>query len=199
MRQSGRKADPGGGIPWNGVCYNSPMPPEIPIMAELPLWLQLNKVSKRYMDALAARLGHLGTRRHYFLLVAIGEGKGRLTQQQLADLLEVDKVSMVGILDSLAECGLVRRSRSSEDRRKHHITLTPKARKALPEIRRTIRELNRRALSAVPDAFRVQFPSLLLAMKAEVEKDIEENRGGNGGGPADRRPRSRKPRSRKAA
>src|SRR5688500_666122 len=162
------------------------MPSDHPLMAELPLWLQLNKVSRKYMDALASRLGHLGTKRHFFLLVAIGEGKGRLTQQQLADLLEVDKVSMVGILDALAGCGLVRRTRSESDRRKHHIAVTPKARKALPEIRRTIRELNERALSAIPDSLRPKFPALLLAMKAEVERDLEES--------GDRRPPARKPR-----
>lgn len=153
------------------------MPPEIPLMAELPLWLQLNKVSRQYMDALAARLGHLGTRRHYFLLVAIGEGKGQLTQQQLADLLEVDKVAMVGILDALVEGGFVRRTRSREDRRKHHIVLTAKAQKALPEIRRVIRELNQRALSVMSPAFQAQFPSALLAMRDELESVIRASGG----------------------
>jgi MarR family transcriptional regulator, transcriptional regulator for hemolysin len=150
------------------------MPGEISLMAELPLWLQFAKVSKKYMDNMALRLGRLGVKRHFFLLVAIGEGKGKLTQQALADLLEVDKVSMVGILDSLAEAGLVKRTRSSADRRKHLIVLTPKARKALPEIRRTIRELNQRALARMPAAIRSEFPALLLAMKAELEKAIQE-------------------------
>ena len=153
------------------------MPPEIPLMAELPLWLQLNMVSRQYMNALAARLGHIGTRRHYFLLVAIGEGKGLLTQQQLADLLEVDKVAMVGILDSLAKGGFVRRTRSREDRRKHHIILTPKARKAIPEIRRAIRELNQRALAVTPLAFRAQFPAALSAMRSELESAVRASAG----------------------
>jgi MarR family transcriptional regulator for hemolysin len=146
-------------------------------MAELPLWLQLNKVSRQYMDALAARLGHLGTRRHYFLLVAIGEGKGLLTQQQLADLLEVDKVAMVGILDALVKGGFVRRTRSREDRRKHHIVLTPKAQKALPEIRRAIRDLNQRALAVTPPSFQAQFPAALLAMRDELESIIRASGG----------------------
>jgi DNA-binding MarR family transcriptional regulator len=161
-------------------------------MAELPLWLQLNKVSRKYMDALAARLGHLGTRRHYFLLVAIGEGKGLLTQQQLADLLEVDKVAMVGILDALAKAGFVRRTRSKEDRRKHLITLTPKAQKALPEIRRVIRELNQLALSGTPQSFQAQFAAALLAMRSELDKAIGEPDAGSAPAPAGRKPRLRK-------
>lgn len=145
---------------------------KIPVAAELPLWLQLNKVSKKYMDALAVKLGHLGIRRHYFLLVAIGEGKGTLTQQELADLLETDKVTMVGILDSLTRSGFVRRTASSQDRRKHLITLTPKAEKALPKIKKVIAELNRRALSGLPANLAGHFPGALMLMKSELEKII---------------------------
>lgn len=168
------------------------MPPEVPLMAELPLWLQLNKVSRKYMDALAARLGHLGTRRHFFLLVAIGEGKGLLTQQQLADLLEVDKVSMVGILDGLAKGGFIRRTRSSEDRRKHHIILTAKARNAIPEIRRAIRDLNQRALAGLPPAFQAQFPGALMIMRNELEKAIHESGEEREASPVPLKRRSRK-------
>jgi DNA-binding MarR family transcriptional regulator len=168
------------------------MATDIPLMAELPLWLQLNKVSRRYMDALAARLGHLGIRRHYFLLVAIGEGKGSLNQQQLADLLEVDKVAMVGILDSLAGDGFVRRTRSREDRRKQHIVLTAKARKAIPEIRRTIRELNLLASAGMPPAFRSQFPAVLLAMRNELEKVIRASAEAETPAPSPRKSRIRK-------
>ena len=115
--------------------------------ADLPLWLQLNKVSKKYMDALAAKLGHIGIRRHFFLLVAIGEAKGQATQQELADLLETDKVTMVNILDSLSDAGFIRRVPSKEDRRKHLIALTPKAERHLPKIRKVISDLNKRAWS----------------------------------------------------
>lgn len=143
-----------------------------PISAELPLWLQLNKVSKMYMDALTARLGHIGIRRHYFLLVAIGEGGGKLTQQELADLLETDKVTMVGILDALDRRGFIRRTASKEDRRKHLIVLTPKAEKHLPKIKKIIAELNRKALAGLPDNLAAHFVTALGTMKAELEKVI---------------------------
>ncbi|MBW8888190.1 MAG: MarR family transcriptional regulator [Fibrobacteres bacterium] len=141
--------------------------------AEIPLWLQLNKVSKKYMDALAAKLGHIGVRRHFFLLVAIGEAKGTATQQELADLLDTDKVTMVNILDSLSEAGFIRRTASKEDRRKHLIVLTPKADRHLPKIRKVIADLNRKALAGLPESLAAHFPSALAAMKAELEKVIQ--------------------------
>jgi DNA-binding MarR family transcriptional regulator len=140
--------------------------------SEMPLWLQLNKVSKKYMDALAAKLGHIGIRRHYFLLVAIGEAKGKATQQVLADLLETDKVTMVSILDALARAGFIRRKVDRDDRRKHRIVLTPKAEKNLPKIRKVIAELNQSALSCLSGSLAEQFPMALAAMKSELEKAI---------------------------
>lgn len=145
-----------------------------PMPTEMPLWLQLNKVSKKYMDALGAKLGHIGIRRHYFLLVAIGEAKGRATQQELADLLETDKVTMVNILDSLAAAGFIRRTPSKEDRRKHLIVLTAKAERHLPKIRKVIGELNRKALAGLPESLSGHFPAALASMKAELEKAIRE-------------------------
>lgn len=141
---------------------------------EMPLWLQLNKVSKKAMDALAARLGHIGIRRHYFLLLAIHEGKGVTTQQELADLIEVDKVAMVGILDSLEKAGFIVRTQSKDDRRKHRIALTPKAVRHLPKIRKVIAELNARALAGLPREFADQFLPSLVRIKAELEKAILE-------------------------
>jgi len=151
------------------------MKSETPTKSEMPLWLQLNKVSKKYMDALAVRLGHLGIRRHYFLLVAIGEGNGNKTQQELADLLETDKVTMVGILDSLTTAGMIRRTESRSDRRKHLIVLTPKAQKALPEIKKVIAELNHRALSVLPGNVSIRFSESLAAIKSELETAMAES------------------------
>lgn len=143
-----------------------------PAFSEIPLWLQLNKVSKKYMDALAAKLGHIGIRRHYFLLVAIGEAGGHATQQALADLLETDKVTMVNILDALAKAGFIRRTVDKEDRRKHRIVLTPKAARNLPKIRKVIADLNRKALSGLDGSLADSFPSALMSMKSELEKAI---------------------------
>ncbi|HKP96881.1 MAG TPA: MarR family transcriptional regulator [Fibrobacteria bacterium] len=152
------------------------MPGKTAAEMEIPLWLQLNKVSRKCMEALTARLGHLGITRHYFLVAAIGAGRGSLTQQQLADLLDTDKVTMVGILDYLAKAGFVRRIPGRTDRRERLIVLTPKAEKALPEIKQVIAALSQRALAGLPKEFARGFPEALTRMKAELEKAAGEAR-----------------------
>lgn len=142
--------------------------------ADMPLWLQLSKVSKKYMDVLSARLKHIGIQRHFYLVSAIGEGEGKLNQQDLANLLEIDKVTMVGILDYLSEKGFVERKANPSDRRKHRIVLTAKARAALPEIRRTIARLNRQALSGLPEILAGHFPDVLVLIEKELAKMAEE-------------------------
>ncbi len=139
------------------------------VVAEIPIWIQLNKVSKKYMDALANRLSHIGIRRHFFLLLAIADKQGRITQQELADLLEMDKVAMVGILDALSQAGLVKRQASTEDRRKHWLVLTPKGEKHIPEIRKAVTDLNRQAFSVLSKSFAEQLPGALARMKSELD------------------------------
>ena len=142
---------------------------EAPPPVELPLWLQMDKVSHRYLAALSVRLGHLGIQRHYFLLQVIGNGQGKLTQQALADILEIDKVSMVGILDYLVDCGFAVRKVGKRDRRERRISLTPKGVKALPEIGRGIAELNRRALGALPAGLAEKFSGSLGSLKNALQ------------------------------
>jgi MarR family transcriptional regulator, transcriptional regulator for hemolysin len=145
-----------------------------PFDVGMPLWLQLNKVAKQYMDVLADRLGHLGIQRHFYILLVIGAEKSQATQQYLADVLEVDKVTMVSTLDYLSERGFVERKVHPTDGRKHRIALTPKAKKALPEIRKTIGDLNRLAFSALPKTLSETFPEALVLMRKVLE---------NAGGP----------------
>jgi DNA-binding MarR family transcriptional regulator len=149
------------------------------------------------MEALSARLGHLGIERHFFLLLAIGKGKGRLNQQELAALLDTDKVSMVGILDYLAARGFVKRVSNHADRRQRRIVLTPKALRALPEIRRVISELNRKAMAPLPEGLAEHFPEALARMRIELRRAAASARldatGSGGSGTAPKRPTPRLP------
>jgi len=59
-----------------------------------------------------------------------------ISQKNIAENIGTAPTVMVGILDSLSKRGLVHRVRSQEDRRKHHVRLTPAGKGLLEEIRR---------------------------------------------------------------
>lgn len=61
--------------------------------------------------------------RHYGVLALLAE-LGPVSQQTLADILAVDRSTMVGFVDELEQKGFVRRGRNPSDRRAYAIELT---------------------------------------------------------------------------
>ena len=61
--------------------------------------------------------------RHYGVLAVLSE-LGPVSQQALADILAVDRSTMVAFVDELEEKGYVRRGRNPSDRRAYAIELT---------------------------------------------------------------------------
>jgi MarR family transcriptional regulator, transcriptional regulator for hemolysin len=125
---------------------------------EPPLGRILSQLGKNYLYLLNSQLNHLDITRSYFALLLIESGGGFTTQQELAGLLETDKVSMVRVIDYLSDNGYVQRAKNVSDKRKYRLVLTPKAIKVLPEIKRSIEEVNRLALKNIsPDQIEIFF------------------------------------------
>ena len=61
--------------------------------------------------------------RHYGVLAVLSE-LGPVSQQTLADILAVDRSTMVAFVDELEQRGYVRRGRNPSDRRAYAIELT---------------------------------------------------------------------------
>ncbi|HWE10192.1 MAG TPA: MarR family transcriptional regulator [Solirubrobacteraceae bacterium] len=79
---------------------------------------------------LAAALEPLGlTPRGHAVLSAAQTGPH--TQKQLADLVGLDKTTMVATLDELERAGFARRVPSESDRRAHVVQVTPEGRKKI--------------------------------------------------------------------
>ena len=97
------------------------------------LALQVAKASQR---PLGEGLAQFGLRAPLFAVLCAVSDLGPLTQQQLADRLDIDKSHMVGFVDELDERGLVVRRKDPHDRRCHRIHLTQRGRATLPALHR---------------------------------------------------------------
>jgi MarR family transcriptional regulator, transcriptional regulator for hemolysin len=111
----------------------------------------------QYFARLQEKLKHLEITHWFYVLLTIDEGKGKLSQQELADSLDLDKVAMTRALDHLVEKGYVERCDCEGDRRKYLIKLTSKAKPAVKAIRKAYEELNDEALKGVRKADRAVF------------------------------------------
>jgi MarR family transcriptional regulator, organic hydroperoxide resistance regulator len=88
----------------------------------------LRDTSRRILDDLTARLEPHGiTLPQYFVLRELWQEEG-LMQRELANRVGVLEPTMVTTLDALERSNLIVRVRSTTDRRKTHVQLTPEGR-----------------------------------------------------------------------
>jgi DNA-binding MarR family transcriptional regulator len=85
----------------------------------------LDYLARRMRLRAESALAPLGLRpRHLVALTVLREGAGS-TQQALSTTLQIDRTNLVGLLNELEADGLIERRRSSEDRRRHIVEITP--------------------------------------------------------------------------
>lgn len=120
--------------------------------------------AQHYYQRLQEKLAHLDISEWFIALVTIHEHNGKLSQQELADLLHMDKVAMTRTLDHLDKGGYIERCDCAGDRRKHLVRTTPKAAHAVKEIRKAYRALNKEALKGMPVAEQQRIHDQLAAI-----------------------------------
>jgi DNA-binding MarR family transcriptional regulator len=91
----------------------------------------LDHLARRMRLRAESVLAPLGLRpRHLVALTVLRHGGGT-TQQALATTLQIDSTNLVGLLNELEADKLIERRRSTEDRRRHIVDLTPTGAKRL--------------------------------------------------------------------
>lgn len=113
------------------VTERSPRPPSL--LAQ-PSYLasQVSKYGRRHLEAALSERGlQLG---HEAVLSALDDF-GPLSQQQLADSLDLDKSHLVGRIDELGRRDLVARTQDPTDRRRNKVILTPAGQTLVDQLR----------------------------------------------------------------
>jgi len=103
-------------------------------------------LGRLYHTFLAENLKHLGIQKHFSVLVLLDRMGDHCSQKFIADTLHIDKTMMVGVLDDLGSKGFIKRISNPSDRREYWIQLTPKAKKHMPEIKKTVNTINKTIL-----------------------------------------------------
>lgn len=117
------------------------------IDASLPLGHYFAILSKAYVGALFKRLENCELDRYYIIIPVLHDAEEPFTQHSLGQFLNVDKVTMVRVVDHLVKLGMVERVNNPADRREKFIVLTESGKKLTDEIKRAIAEINHRALN----------------------------------------------------
>jgi len=124
------------------------MPPQ-PIKREFAFTIMdVARLLKTYADQRARQFGI--SRAQWAVLIRIDRSEG-LKQTELADMLDLQPITLTRLLDGLAENGLIERRPDPNDRRANRLYLTPAARpllKRLAELSEDMMEIVLDGLSA---------------------------------------------------
>lgn len=107
------------------------------------------------------------TRSQWQVLAYLDKNEG-IRQAGLADLLDIEPITLGRILDKLESCGMVERRPHPTDRRVWQLYLTAKAGPKLATMRELGDRTRREAFAGVPAAEQEQFVRLLGTLKANL-------------------------------
>jgi len=79
---------------------------------------------------------------HFEALLMLAIQDRPVTQNQLAELLQVDKSRVVSIIAYLEQRNLITIEKNPADRREHYIHLSPDAVSSIPHIERSVEKIN---------------------------------------------------------
>jgi MarR family transcriptional regulator, lower aerobic nicotinate degradation pathway regulator len=144
------------GMPAGVALSGKPTGTERPTLPERAVF-RFSKLGQLISQAVEVRLADLDlTGRRYFVVAGAGAG-GPVSQQDLARMLGIDPTTIVAIVDELQAGGFVRRERSTADRRRYELHLTPAGEKVLAAADEAIDEVESEFFRPLAPAERQRF------------------------------------------
>ena len=135
----------------------------------LASWLGflLKHAQLRYQSVQAPALAPLNVDGRLLAVLALLGAEGPALQARLAERLQVDRTTMVALVDRLEETGLVERHRDPADRRGYHVKITATGSTTLEHALDAVQTVERQFLSALSKPEQRQFRALLAKVALE--------------------------------
>lgn len=125
----------------------------------------VSRLMRKRFDERARLIG--ATRPQWRTLAMVSRNEG-INQGGLAELLEIEPITLCRMIDRLEEAGKVERRRDPEDRRAWRIYLTEKAHPMIEQLRTIANELTEEALDGIPDDHRAIMTDALQKMRVNL-------------------------------
>jgi len=129
----------------------------------------VSRLMRRRFDERARALG--ATRTQWKALAHIARNEG-LNQGALAELLEVEPITLTRMVDRLEEAGLVERRRDPADRRAWRLHLTERSHPVLARMREVADDLAAQALADVDAAQVANLTATLEAIRTNLQSPL---------------------------
>jgi MarR family transcriptional regulator for hemolysin len=150
--------------------------PQFPVTREIGLQLiDVARLLRTYADQRARHFGI--SRAQWTVLMRLDRFEG-LKQSELAEVLDLQPISLTRLLDRLAENGLIERRPDPNDRRANRLYLTPAARPLLEQLSTLGVEMMNEVLEGIDEPSRERLLRDLESLKDNLRAAIARN--GNG-------------------
>ena len=133
------------------------------------LMAQVSRLMRRAFDEKARSIG--ATRPQWQVLVLLASNEG-INQGGLAEILEVEPITLGRMIDRLQDAELVERRADPADRRAWRLFLTGKAQLLLEQLRPLAAEMLEAALDGVPAEQRDQLAETMRRMRANLTRKV---------------------------
>nr|WP_089220185.1 MarR family transcriptional regulator [Sphingomonas laterariae] len=131
----------------------------------------LHDTARAFRYRFDARARDLGvTRQQWRALFHIARDEG-LNQAELADRLEVERITLCRMVDRLAEAGLVERRSDPRDRRVWRLHLLPPAHAIVDRLTQIGLDMEQEAMAALGDEERDQLIDSLKRLREALRED----------------------------
>jgi MarR family transcriptional regulator for hemolysin len=154
----------------------------LPLSTNREFAFMLNDVARMlrtYADQEAAQFGT--TRAQWVVLARLDRSEG-LKQSELAEVLDLQPISLTRLLDKLCESGLIERRADPIDRRAKRLFLTPAARPLLEKLGDLGEKLMGTALTGVDRESVQQMIEKLGLVKENLRQAIQQRASGDAEG-----------------
>jgi DNA-binding MarR family transcriptional regulator len=135
------------------------------------------RLVRREFDARVRTIGV--TRPQWRVLTVLARNEG-INQCCLADMLEVEPITVGRMVDRLQEAGLVERRADPADRRMWRLFLTPQSRARIEQLRPLAHTLIEEALDGFDERERTEFIGYLERLRANLSRQPAESAVANG-------------------
>ncbi len=139
--------------------------------------LYFGLIDKMYLQTLTIELEFTQLDKYFIILWVIEESeqsKKTISQQNIADLLKIDKAGMVRIINFLVKKGYIIREQGI-DKRSYVLLLTRKGKKTVGEIGEAIENMNSEALMGFSEDEKKQFIYFLQKSYKNLSKNPESD------------------------
>jgi len=150
--------------------------PKYPINREFAFILNdVARLLRTYADYKAAQFGI--TRAQWAVLVRMERSEG-LNQTELADMLDLQPITLTRLLDKLSDSGLIERRPDPGDRRAKRLFLTPAARPLLKRLAELGEETMTSTLAGIDPESIAKMVSQLAIVKENLRRLIQQRHAG---------------------